>query len=213
MSKDHTVQNGDCISSIAYENGLDEVYLWNLAENSDLKSLRKDPDVLLPGDIVYVPEPRQRNSGAPTEQKARFRRKNVPAKFLVAFEMDGEPRSDENVKVEVDDIEAGEFTTDGKGSIEVPIKPNASKLIVTFTTNESNPEVHEFDLGGIDPLDSIRGQKARLANLGLFIGEVDESADDELKDSLSRFQKRHGLRETGSADTATLDKLKEIYGS
>ena len=56
MPINHTVRAGDCISSIAFERGFFPDTIWNHGDNSDLKTRREDPNVLLPGDVVVVPD-------------------------------------------------------------------------------------------------------------------------------------------------------------
>ena len=55
MAEDYTVQSSDCMSSIAYENGFFWKTLWNLPDNTALKAQRKNPNVLMTGDIVHIP--------------------------------------------------------------------------------------------------------------------------------------------------------------
>ena len=61
MAENYQVKQGDCISSIAFEKGFFPDTIWNHPENENLKELRKDPSVLLPGDSVYIPDKRLRN--------------------------------------------------------------------------------------------------------------------------------------------------------
>ena len=58
MMPEHMVVAGDCILSIAEENGFQWKTIWNHAANSKLKADRGDPNVLFPGDVVFVPDKR-----------------------------------------------------------------------------------------------------------------------------------------------------------
>ena len=40
-----------------------------------------DPAILLPGDVVFVPEKNPKEVSEPTNQVHKFRMKNAPAKF------------------------------------------------------------------------------------------------------------------------------------
>ncbi len=83
MAKDHEVRAGDCINSLAAENGLFWEELWNHPKNAELKNKRKDPNVLKPGDLVHIPDIQPRIVTKPTEQRHKFVRKGVPAKFRI----------------------------------------------------------------------------------------------------------------------------------
>src|SRR4051794_8878890 len=78
-AKSHTVQEGECTSSISFEHGFFWQTLWNHADNADLKASRESPFVLKPGDVVHIPELRQREVSAATGLRHTFRRKGVPA--------------------------------------------------------------------------------------------------------------------------------------
>lgn len=213
MAKNHRVAQGDCISSIALKYGFFEDTLWYLSDNFELKNRRKNQNALFPGDRVYIPDLRKKEESAATDQKTRFVRKGVPAMFKVKFEFNGEPRADQAVKVEVDALFVGDFVTDGDGQLEVPISPTADTVIVTYKADTANPEKYVFDLGFIDPIDTVTGQKARLANLGFYSGDIDNVIDEDFEQNLRGFQSFYDIEESGVADGSTLTKLEEAYGS
>src|SRR4051812_18010485 len=78
MSSKHTVQSGDCISSIAAEHGFFPDTIWDHPENAALKQTRKAPNVLASGDVVYTPDRRVQELERPTEKRHRFKRIGVP---------------------------------------------------------------------------------------------------------------------------------------
>jgi len=77
----YTVKQGDCISSIAQMHGLFWYKVWNHPKNANLNERRKDPNVLSPGDVVFVPDQEEKEESGATEQRHRFRKKGVPAKL------------------------------------------------------------------------------------------------------------------------------------
>ena len=62
----YTVKQGDCFMSIAAANGFLWDILWNHGDNATLKQLRKDPNVLFPGDTIVIPDKTQRIESAAT---------------------------------------------------------------------------------------------------------------------------------------------------
>src|SRR4051812_15991652 len=56
MPQDYTVGENESVHSIAYENGFTWQTLWNHGKNAQLKQKRQDPDTLLAGDILHIPD-------------------------------------------------------------------------------------------------------------------------------------------------------------
>lgn len=57
MSTVHVVKQGEHLAGIAQQYGFaDYLKLWDLPENTGLKRLRQKPNVLFPGDEVFIPD-------------------------------------------------------------------------------------------------------------------------------------------------------------
>src|ERR1051325_629326 len=81
MPEEYILKQGDCISSIAYERGFFWETLWNHSRNSELKTRRKDPNVLMAGDSLFIPDLAVGEEAGATEGRHRFKLKGVPAKL------------------------------------------------------------------------------------------------------------------------------------
>jgi hypothetical protein len=206
--KKYIVKQGDSISSIAYRYGLFPDTIWNDPENSELKQNRKDPNVLLPDDVVYIRDKELKEVPGATEQRHRFRMKGVPEKFVVQFKFNDEPRANESYVLEIN----GKFSegqTDESGIIEVWIPPNAMTGIILFPDSD---EEYKLELGALDPITEISGIQARLQNLGFYDGSVDGEMSEELEQAICDFQEVKGLEPTGELDEDTLNMIQQTYG-
>lgn len=206
----YVVNQGDCIESIAYGKGFFWETLWNDSNNAELKKARKDPFVLLPGDQLHIPELRKRFEDGPTEQRHRFRRKGMPAKFRIVLLEEDQPRANIPYILNIDgDITKG--TTDGEGKIERSIPPNARRGKLTVGEGAKQQE-YVLNLGWTDPIDEVTGLQSRLANLGFYDGPVNGELSPATYSALRLFQEKNDLEPTGEADEATREKLKEAHG-
>lgn len=198
----HTVQRGECLSSIAERYGLFWSTIWNHPENVQLKQQRKDPNVLYAGDIVHIPDIRVREDSCATDQKHRFRKKGVPAKLRLRLTDGDQPRPNVPYQLEID----GQWfdgATDGDGYLEHPIPPTAAKGKLTVGEGTTQ-DVFELEFGALDPVDTEEGVAGRLADLGY--------GTDDVEEALRAFQEKYRLPVTGTADEATRQRLREVFG-
>lgn len=209
MPTRHVVKQGECISRIAFEYGLFPDAVWNHPDNSQLKELRKNPYVLMPGDVVVIPDKRVKEVELPTGKRHRIRRKGVPEKLVMKFTRGDELRSNERYILEIDGKQI-EGSTDGGGIVELEIVPNAKIARMTFV--EDGEEL-EFELGGLDPVTELSGIQGRLRNLGLYEGPVDGKMSGELEEAIKLFQERNKLDPTGRVDDALKSALQNAHGT
>jgi hypothetical protein len=202
----YIVQQGDCISSIAYEHGLFPDTIWNDEQNSQLRKDRKNPNILKPGDEVYIRDREIKEESCASEQRHRFRRKGVPEKLQLALHNKaGEPMANEPVVVKIDGV-PNSFETDSLGRITIPIPPNA-RIATIFLPNRKIER--DVLVGHIDPADTVSGLQGRLSNLG-YPCPLSGELDDETRDALKAFQMAYKLELTGSLDDATKAKIMEV---
>lgn len=209
MPTSHTIEEGDSVVSLSDSSGFLADTIWNDGANADLNQLRTDMNILMPGDVVVIPDLRKKFEKRPTGKKHRFRRKGIPAVFrLQVFDM--------NVAVvntpytlTVNGV-AKSGKTDGQGVVEqfVPATAKTGELKLgegdnTFTLT--------LQFGFLDPLNEVSGVQHRLTNLGYDCGPETGKLNEATKQALLDFQRDSELEKTGKIDAATKGKLEEIY--
>lgn len=241
MPEDYVVRQGDCISSIAYRKGHFWQTIWDHPNNARLKNDRKDPNILMEGDVVHIPDLRPKEVPGATERRHKFVFRGVPAKLRLqlleqersepadagtqapsdfsvvenppqpAAGRQDRPRANVPFILEVD----GRITrgrTDGEGRLEVALPPDAREGFLIVEPGTPRETIVRLALGTMDPITEIAGLRKRLNNLGFYCGEADEMTPD-LESALRAFQQEYGLVVTGQPDQATRDKLQQVHGS
>ncbi|MCC7374730.1 MAG: peptidoglycan-binding protein [Verrucomicrobiales bacterium] len=205
------IDAGDCLMSVAAEHGFFWETIWNHAENANLRQARRDPMVLLPGDRLTIPERNLAEIPKSTGAKHRFKIRGRPAKLRLRFQRSGNPLKNTRVIFEIEGVTT-ETSTNGQGIAEVAIPPGARSGLATVGPPDA-ATVYSLNLGGLDPSDSIAGAQHRLANLGLYQGDVDGQANPEFTAALQDFQGHQHLPVDGKLTRATAAKLEEVHGS
>src|SRR5258705_9570967 len=207
MTIQHEVQEGDCISSIAFKYGFFWETIWNDPHNALIKKERKDPNILAPGDIVFIPDKKLKDERRPTGKMHRFQLKNVPAKLRLQL-FEGEvPRANQAYELIVNDKKL-RGTTNVNGVLTESIPPDATdgELIIGPLR-----EHYTLMFGYLNPLSELSGVQERLTNLGYNCATTDGQMNDQTETALKAFQSRFGLQETGVVDQATCEKLEYVH--
>lgn len=209
---EYEVQPGDCLSSIAFEYGLNWRTIWNDPANRALRERRKDPNILLPGDRLHIRPSQTKEHSCPTDAKHTFVKAGVSEKLrLVMLDAESKPRAKLAWRVSIDRREPISGQTGQNGVIELPITPNAKSAELKVIEGESEQSFH-LDLGHLDPISSVRGVQGRLNGQGYDCGPVDGIIGPRTAAALKSFQEDCHLPVTGELDKATRDKLKQIHG-
>jgi hypothetical protein len=205
----HIVKQGDCISSIADRYGFFWETLWDHERNAELRQQRDDPNVLMAGDRVFVPEKRPKEEAGSTALVHKFRLKGVPAKLNLRIQDEfGQPRAGMKYTLTVDGKKTQGVVPDD-GRISEVVQPQAKQAKITLETDEE----WVLDLGFVNPVDYTSGVQARLKNLGFYAGDISGQLDDDTRKALRKFQRQRGLAETGDADEASRAALEAAHES
>ena len=211
----HPVKQGECMISIAERAGHLWEYLWDHAGNAQLKSARKDPTALLPGDRVHIPELRRKDVDLKTNASHIFRRRGVPTTIHIVLLKEGEARAELPYTLSIDGSVGGRVhysgKTNGQGEIKHPLDPRDRRATLVVGEGEERRE-YELALGHLDPVTEITGVQARLNNLGFYCGEPNGVLGSRTVAAIQEFQYREQLQVTGKLDDATRDALKRAYG-
>ncbi len=207
----YEVQQGDCVSSIAFRAGHRWQTIWDDPGNQELKQ-KRDPNVLLPGDRVYIPPLRIKEEDRATGKRHRFVLIGVPEILRMVVKEFDEPLANQPYRLNVDG-RWYEGTTDAEGKLEQEIQPDAQKGILLVGEGEEAME-YELNLGHLDPIESITGVQERLDNIGYDPGSLDGDLTEQTKAAIAAFCAAHDLDppEDGGIDDAFLEKLKEAHG-
>jgi N-acetylmuramoyl-L-alanine amidase len=207
----HTVEPGDSTTKLAFESGLFPDSVWNHAENSQLKSQRKDLNVLHPGDVLFLPEKVLKEESCATEQHHKFKRKGVPEKLNVQFlDLYGKPLANKPYKLDLDGTQS-RGSLDGDGRLSIYIPPNARQGRIEVGPNGALATM-DLNLGHLDPVSELSGVQARLKNLGFYNGPLDGAASEQTDAAVLAFRNANGLEAKAEINDELRNKLKQVHG-
>jgi hypothetical protein len=199
---DHVVAQGECITSIADQYGLPWERVWNHPQIAALRQKRKDPNVLYPGDSLFVPDLDLRKELRPTDKRHPFKKKGTPAKLDLCLLEEDKPRAGEPYRLLIDGVmKTG--TIDGSGHIRQNLPPGARSGTL-YVGSGSTQDVYQLNFGVLDPIDTDEGVAGRLRNLGY--------GTEDIAEAIRAFQDKEKLPVTGEADDATRARLVSKFG-
>ena len=196
------IAEGECLSSVAFQNGYFPGTIWERPENDAVRELRGDPNVLAPGDRLFLPDKEPKTTTCATGKLHRFTRRGVPVRFRLQILNVDKPRANLAYRLLIDGKIEITGSTTAEGMVDVPIPPDAHRG--TLFIDEDGAE-YELTFGGLTPITEDRGVRERLANLGYL--RDDDASEGDVSAALKMFQRRAELDVTGDLDEATAEKL------
>lgn len=212
---DHVVSQGECLSSIAWSYGFpDWRVIYNHPKNADFKRLRPNPNLIFPGDVIYIPLPEFKEEACPTGQRHRFTVEHEGTYLNVRLiDSDDKPIVGGKFAFTIDS-QRFEGKTDGDGYAKQRIHPGSRLARLEFWPDPKNAEAkHEWQvlIGHLDPLPNLAAVQARLQNLGYDCGPVDGIDGPLTQAGVKQFQKDYDLLVDGIVGPQTRGKLLEIH--
>jgi len=207
----YITEQGETLLSIAHKYNFSSwETIWNHERNRELRGLRPNPQVLYPGDRLYIPDkPAWPVAGG---QKTSFRiKKRMTCRFAVYLKDEaGRPYAGNKYELTIgDDIVSD--TTPEDGLVVHEVSPAIRQGTLKLWPNEDDENetiTWELKIGHLDPPNKISGAQARLNNLGFDVGEVDGRMTPQTIETIKAFQRQNGIHPpSGMLDKKTLAAL------
>jgi hypothetical protein len=218
----YVVRAGEYLTAIAYGRGLKPNDVWNDPDNADLKKLRVNPEMLAPGDVLYLP-PVVR-TWLPLQVGSTNQLVAKPPKVelhVVLSDPAGQPYAGKAVHLDPQVAEV-DPTTDGTGLLKVLVPVTVKVLTATIIDDGTTFQIR---VGHLDPHDVVTGTVSRLRQLG-YIGDerrllaLDRpylNGIDAVQSSLTRgiaaFQEDQGSDVDGACDDDVCDQICGAHDS
>ena len=214
----HRVEQGEHISRLAEKYGFARhETIWEDPANAELRALRGRPEVLLPGDVVTIPDRAEKQVTVPTTQRHVFRVRTEALELRLKFrDLGGRPVTAGDCTVSADGTER-KLQTDGDGKIRTPIGRSTQTASCVV-----GQVAFQIDVGALDPIEAISGWQARLINLGFLESPIRKLSEAELKAgkgearevraAIEEFQCDQAIPVTGDMDDLTRSTLLTVHG-
>jgi hypothetical protein len=205
----YVVRQGEYLLKIAYKFGFDADTIWNDPKNDDLRTLRPNPNILLAGDLLYIPDQvdKQPSSfGLVTGSTNTFSVDPPTVPVTVEF-VDTEDTSYASRAYTIKELDRlTGLQTDGQGVVTFDAPVTLDEATVVFT---DTGETWVLAIGCLDPVDTLSGMFQRLQSLGRIGATTAFDADDSeqnfdiLRQGLQSLEE--STSEDGDADASASD--------
>jgi hypothetical protein len=219
MAEPYVAGQGDCISTIAAQYGFaDWRTIWDHPRNAALRERRANANQLLPGDVVFVPDPDVPEHSRTTDAVHEFRVRipNVRLRLRMV-DAAGRPYAQAKYLVEASLSAAsppvaskeGRVPSDGRIELQVPALARYGLVRLSPKGRKDNEALTwRLQIGHLAPPDEPSGAEARMRNLGLSAMNRSGGTAAALSSIIGAVQEAAGLPRTCQIDLATRRKLE-----
>jgi hypothetical protein len=203
MHREHVVQQGECLTSIAAAYGFASgAAIYDHPANAAFRTHRPDPNVLLPGDVIAIPVRRDRVEARSTDVRHAFSLSRPRRLLRLMMKADSTtPLANREYELIVgDQMLRGVTAADGLLEQWIPAHATTGAL-----TLPSLGLTWTVAIGHLDPVEHdgqpvITGVQARLRNLGYYSGEIDGAVGDTTRSAIEAFEREVLHREPPSGE-------------
>lgn len=209
----YVIKQGDTLSRIARDHKLPSWRtIYDHAQNADFRAKRSNPNLIYPGDEVFVPDMELGEESGSVDQKHKFEvnRAQQVLRIAVEDEMGNRIKNSEYELVIEGKTRRG--NTNSQGLLEEKISSDTERARLKVGGN-----VWNLLIGHLNPIESdtadrgVSGAQGRLRNLGYDTGEIDGIMGPITKAALEAFQSDERLSVTGELDSATREALVRVH--
>jgi hypothetical protein len=216
MGTRRVIQQGECLSAIATKYGFATYRaLYDHPENASLRWLRPNPNVIFPGDVVFIPDKEPKTRSCATTRQHNFVLHRTTVRLRLVLEDDkGVVLADRPYVLTVDGAEhRGRTSPDGMLDVQISARATRGELWIWpgGTEGPTGGEVFALALGALDPVEEVTGVQARLNNIGYHCGNIDGLIGPATRRALRDFQAHQGLDPSGAVDEPTRRRLREVH--
>jgi hypothetical protein len=203
------ISQGDTLARLAWRAGADADTVWGDARNTDLAKLRKNPQILLACDVLYLPTAPPPTLVSLTPGQVNNFVSDVPSLSILVMLPDFAGASYTALVDGGNALDPG--SVGGDGTLSITVTMDSQVVNLTFTSPDGAVDLL---VGHLDPIDTPTGQCQRLQNLGIPLPAPEDDEDGgALARAISLFQLAKGIDPSGECDAATQAALESDHGS
>jgi len=202
---------------IAKQAGFSEYkVIYDDAHNASFRAARPNPDILYPGDKVYIPDLDPGHDAAETDKKHKYVIKTPKVTLDVYLRRNGVPLKNRDYTLKFKDLDGKDQKLTGNTGADGHLLQKEKILVgvaeVKLTLANLPSYTRTLKLGFLHPITVASGVQMRLNNLGFACGPANGAQSPGYTAALQAFQQKHLPQNvTGKADNDTLDALRNEY--
>lgn len=215
LMREHIVDQGECLSSIARGYGLASWRtIYDDPANTGFRQAHPNPNVIFPGESLMIPDWRPHQDDRPTNRRHRYSlTTEITQLRVVVTDRWRRPVANADWRLEIGSlVRNGTTANDGLIQEEIPADAVEGRLEAVIDPSTGMRTSWTLALGALDPWRSDSGAQARLNNLGFPCGRIDGIVGRRTHAASKRFQRAYGLVPDGIPGPITKRKLHEVHG-